>query len=57
MSLLQRLTAMLDRGESREYEYQCLACTDHFVTDETHMARVACPGCGSSDVRSVAGEH
>ncbi|WP_162562329.1 FmdB family zinc ribbon protein [Salinigranum rubrum] len=57
MSLLQRLTAMLDRGESREYEYQCLTCTDHFVTDEAHMARVACPDCGSSDVRSVAGEH
>jgi Zn finger protein HypA/HybF involved in hydrogenase expression len=54
MSLLQRLTSMLGREAPTEYEYQCLACNDHFVTEEAHMARVSCPGCGSSDIRSVA---
>ncbi|WP_372911368.1 hypothetical protein [Salinigranum sp.] len=54
---MKRLTSMLGREPSREYEYQCLACSEHFVTDEAHMARVSCPGCGSADVRSVAAEH
>jgi DNA-directed RNA polymerase subunit RPC12/RpoP len=58
MSLYQRLTSILSGDTSTtEYEYQCLACKDHFVTDESHMARVSCPGCGSSDVRSVVTER
>lgn len=57
MSLLQRLTSILGRDGSTDFEYQCLTCKDHFVTDESHMARVSCPGCGSSDVRTVVAER
>jgi rRNA maturation endonuclease Nob1 len=57
MTLVERLKTVLGRGtESRSYTYQCLICNEEFVTDESHMARVSCPGCGANDVRSVAGE-
>ena len=56
MSLLQRFTSLFGNEPSTEYEYQCLSCSDHFVSAESHMARVSCPNCGSSDVRSVATE-
>lgn len=57
MSLIDRLTSALGRGgPERSYTYQCLSCNEQFVTDEAHMARVSCPGCGSNDVRSVAPE-
>ena len=57
MALLDRLTSVLGRDTpAQSYTYQCLACNEQFTTDEAHMARVSCPGCGSSDVRSVAHE-
>ena len=57
MPLVERIKAALGRGtESRSYTYQCLICREEFVSDEAHMARVSCPGCGASDVRSVANE-
>jgi predicted RNA-binding Zn-ribbon protein involved in translation (DUF1610 family) len=55
MALLDRLTSVLGRDTpGQSYTYQCLACNEQFVSDEAHMARVSCPGCGASDVRSVA---
>ena len=55
MALLERLTSVLRRdGGDDSYTYHCLACDEQFVSDESHMARVSCPGCGASDVRTVA---
>jgi Zn finger protein HypA/HybF involved in hydrogenase expression len=57
MSLIDRLTSTLRRTDADEsYTYQCLACSDQFVSEEAHMARVSCPACGAHDVRSVAPE-
>ena len=57
MSLIQRVRSVIGRDTSgRSYTYQCRTCDEQFVTEESHMARVSCPGCGSNDVRSVAGE-
>jgi Zn finger protein HypA/HybF involved in hydrogenase expression len=56
MSLIQRFTSLFGGESSTTYEYQCLTCDGHFTSEEAHMARVSCPDCGSSDVRSVATE-
>jgi Zn finger protein HypA/HybF involved in hydrogenase expression len=57
MALLDRLTAALGRGGSAQsFTYKCLACNEQFTTEEAHMARVSCPGCGASDVRTVASD-
>jgi rRNA maturation endonuclease Nob1 len=57
MPLLRRLRSVLGRQTApRSYTYRCLACDEEFVTDESHMAKVSCPGCGASDVQSVVGE-
>ena len=57
MALLERITSVLRRDDAAtSYTYQCLACDEQFVSDESHMARVSCPGCGANDVRSVAAD-
>jgi rRNA maturation endonuclease Nob1 len=54
MPLIRRLRSVLNRGsDARSYTYQCLLCNEQFVTEESHMAEVSCPGCGASNVRSV----
>jgi Zn finger protein HypA/HybF involved in hydrogenase expression len=57
MTLIRRLRSVFGRDTaSQSYTYRCLACDEQFVSDESHMARVSCPACGSNDVQSVAGE-
>jgi rRNA maturation endonuclease Nob1 len=55
MPLIRRLRSVLGGGsDDQSYTYQCLLCNEQFMTEESHMAKVSCPGCGANNVRSVA---
>lgn len=41
-------------GEDRTYEYVCQDCDAEFESGTSTVARVDCPECGSSKIRSAA---
>jgi len=56
MPLIRRLKSVLGGQSARSYTYLCMSCNEQFVSEESHMAKVSCPGCGATDVRSVVTE-
>jgi predicted RNA-binding Zn-ribbon protein involved in translation (DUF1610 family) len=57
MPLIRRLRSVLGgQSTARSYTYLCMSCNERFVSEESHMAKVSCPGCGATDVRSVVSE-
>ncbi|WP_318567304.1 hypothetical protein [Salinigranum marinum] len=57
MPLIRRLKSVLgEQSTARSYTYLCMSCNEQFVSEESHMAKVSCPGCGATDVRSVVSE-
>jgi len=49
---LRRIVAGPD-GDAETFAYACVACGTEFEEPRDRMQRVACPECGSSNVRSA----
>lgn len=49
---LKRIVAGSD-GDTETFAYACVDCDTEFEEPRDRMQRVACPDCGSSNVRSA----
>lgn len=39
--------------DETEHTYNCRECQRTFESTESHMGKVSCPKCGSSNIREV----
>ena len=54
MSIISQLKEAVGMNDDEhEFVYNCRDCERTFESTESHMAKVACPDCGSHDIREI----
>lgn len=53
MGLLSKLRDTFGNDSGQTFTYKCSSCETEFTSQEPHMAKVECPGCGSGRAQSI----